>query len=131
MILLDTCAFLWLNEDPPSLPLTVLDRIRKTPVGSRFVSAVSALEIGIKARLGRLQLPGDNPRIWFDSVVAERGLNVLPMTSAIAFRSADLPELHKDPADRVIIATAMEHHLVLLTPDRLILQYPDVDTAWR
>ena len=104
MILLDTCVLLWLNEDPPSLPFTILDRIRKTPVGSRFVSAISALEIGIKARQGKLKLPEDNPRIWFDAVVAERGLNVIPMTAAIAFRSTGLPELHKDPADRVIIA---------------------------
>ena len=131
MILLDTCVFLWLNQDPPPLPFAILDRIRKTPSGSRFVSAVSALEIGVKARRGRLELPAGDPKQWFDSVVAERGINVIPMTVPIAFRSAALPELHRDSADRLIIATALEHRLVLLTPDRLIAQYPEVELAWR
>ncbi len=130
MILLDTCVFLWLNEDPPALPKLVMDLIRKTPVGRRFVSAMTALEIAIKARKGRLQIPGGQPLMWFDATVAERGLSVIPMTAGIAFRSASLPDLHKDPADRVIIATAVEHHLTIITPDRLIAQYPNIEVTW-
>jgi PIN domain nuclease of toxin-antitoxin system len=130
MILLDTCTFLWLNENPPALPMLVMDLIRKTPVGRRFVSAMTALEIAIKTRKGRLQIPGSQPRMWFDATVAERGLSVIPMTAGIAFRSASLPDLHKDPADRVIIATAVEHHLTIITPDRLIAQYPNIEVTW-
>lgn len=130
MILLDTCVFLWLNEDPTALPMLVMELIRKTPVGNRFVSAMTALEITIKARKGRLQIPGSQPRMWFDAAVAERGLSVIPMTAGIAFRSASLPDLHKDPADRVIIATAIEHHLTIVTPDRLIAQYPNIEVTW-
>ncbi|MCK4827371.1 type II toxin-antitoxin system VapC family toxin [bacterium] len=130
MILLDTCVFLWLNEDPAALPVLVMDLIRKTPVGNRFVSAMTALEIAIKARKGRLQIPGSQPRLWFDAAVAERGLSVIPITVGIAFRSASLPDLHKDPADRVIIATAIEHHLTIVTPDRMISQYPKIKVSW-
>ena len=130
MILLDTCTFLWLNENPPRLPLAVMDKIRATPLGYRFVSAMSALEIAVKARKGKLALPGASPRIWFDAVVAERGLTVLPMTAGIALRSGQLPDLHDDPADRVIIATAQEHGLTVVTPDDLISRYPDVAVYW-
>ena len=130
MILLDTCVLLWLNEDPPALPMLVMDLIRKTPVGSRFVSAMTALEIAIKIRKGRLQIPGSQPRMWCDATVAERGLSVIPMTAGIAFLSASLPDLHKDPADRVIIATAAEHRLTIITPDKLIAQYPNIEVLW-
>ena len=130
MILLDTCTFLWLNEDPVRLPPSVLEKIRGTPVGYRFVSAMSALEIAVKIRRGRLILPGSSPRIWFDAVVAERGLAVLPMTAGIALRSGTLPDLHADPADRVIVATAMEHGLTILTPDALIRAYADMAFFW-
>jgi PIN domain nuclease of toxin-antitoxin system len=75
-------------------------------------------------------LPGVSPRIWFDAVLAERGLESLAMSAGIAFRSGTLPDLHNDPADRVIVATAMEYHLTILTLDELISQYPGVEVVW-
>lgn len=82
------------------------------PAKARLSGLVNAaLEIVIKARKGRLQIPGSQPRMWFDAAVAERGLSVIPMTMGIAFRSALLPDFHKNPADRVIIATALQQPL--------------------
>jgi len=49
---------------------------------------------------------------------------------AIVLRSASLPALHRDPADRFLIATAQEHHLTLLTPDPAIRHYPRLKTRW-
>lgn len=130
MLLVDTCTLLWLNEDPPRLPAPVIERIRAAAGGGLYVSAMTALEIAIKARRGRLQLPAPSPRAWFDAVVTARGLTVIAMTATIAFASGVLPDLHKDPADRVIIATAMEGGLAIVTPDPLIRQYPSVEVVW-
>jgi len=91
---------------------------------------MTALEIAIKVRKGKLRLPALRPQVWFDAVVAARGLTVVAMTAGIAFLSGTFPDLHKDPADQVIVATAMESGLVILTPDRLIRQYPSVEVFW-
>lgn len=130
MLLLDTCTLLWLNESPPRLPAPVIERIRADAGGGLYVSAMTALEIAIKARKGRIRLPAPSPRAWFYAVVAERGLVVIAITASIAFASGALPDLHKDPADRVIIATALEGGLAIVTPDPLIRQYPSVEVVW-
>jgi PIN domain nuclease of toxin-antitoxin system len=57
-------------------------------------------------------------------------LKELPVTSAIALRCAALPLLHRDPADRFLIATAQEHNLTLVTPNPAIRKYPNLNTLW-
>lgn len=54
----------------------------------------------------------------------------LPLTGVIAARATLLPPIHKDPFDRLLIATAIEHQLTLLTPDQTIRQYPGLKTLW-
>lgn len=128
MVLLDTCTLLWLSQADSPLPNQVLKAVRSTPPTGRFVSAITAFEIGYKVALGKLLL-SKPPSVWFPEVCAKRGLTVLPITDSVALRAAGLPRHHRDPADRFIISTAQELSLTVLTPDTLFGLY-DVDTMW-
>ena len=128
MILLDTCTFLWMVSEPPSISESAAKLIRRHSE-SLFLSAISAFEIGIKARKGQLELPS-KIKEWFDEALEFHGVNELPVSLEIAFQSTQLPPLHRDPCDRMIIATSQIHELTLLTPDPLIRQYPDLKTIW-
>jgi PIN domain nuclease of toxin-antitoxin system len=130
MILLDTCALLWLANGSDNLSPTAQELLRAN-VGSLFVSAFSAWEIALKHRRGKLELPRDNtPAEWFAAVVEQHRLREIPVDSRIAAASVALSPLHTDPADRILIATAQTQGLTLLTPDALIRQYPELKTAW-
>ena len=129
MILLDTCTLLWLSDPDVALPKAVETIIRRTPPGQRFISAVSALELAIKHAKGHLRLPME-PEAWLEATYAERGLACLPITDRIACRAAALPPLHRDPADRIIVATAVLNDFIVLTPDELIRAYPGVKSRW-
>lgn len=128
MILLDTCTLLWLSDPSGPLPRPVLDRIRRTAPSERFVSAISAFEIGYKVALGKLSLPL-SPVVWFPQSCAMRGLTPLPITDGIALRASQLPLHHRDPADRFIVSTALETGLTVLTPDPLFSPY-GVNLYW-
>ena len=128
MILLDTCTLLWLAIEPTRLS----GAAREAIVGAgedAFVSAFSAWEIAWKHRNGGLRLDLE-PERWFPLALEIHALRELPLSGAIALRMAALPQIHRDPADRFLIATAQEHRLCLVSPDPLIRQYPDLITVW-
>lgn len=129
MILLDTCTLLWLAVDAGRLPEVVQRRIERCPPQERYVSAVTALEVGLKVATGKVRLP-HSPRLWFQRTCAARGLTVLPITWSIAVRATELPWHHRDPADRLLLATALEHQLTLFSPDQHVRAYTEVDTQW-
>jgi PIN domain nuclease of toxin-antitoxin system len=88
-----------------------------------FLSAFSAWEIGMLVSKGRLSLT-QAPLPWFRSFASEQELTVLEATPEILVASSFLPQpLHADPADRILIATAREHDLTIITRDRAILSY--------
>lgn len=88
-----------------------------------FLSAFSAWEIGMLVSKGRLSLT-QAPLPWFRSFASEQELSVLEATPEILVASSFLPQpLHADPADRILIATAREHDLTIITRDRAILAY--------
>lgn len=94
-----------------------------------FVSAISAFEIAIKTRKGKLSLP--LPALdWFAGVLDFHGIHELPLTSTIAIRSAELPKLHFDPCDRVIIASAEANGMRIVTSDVPIRQYAQARVVW-
>jgi PIN domain nuclease of toxin-antitoxin system len=126
VILLDTCTLLWLVRGE-GLPASVAARIEEAE--GAYVSAISALEIGIKVTKGRLAL-GLDPVRWWSRVLDHHVLAEVPVEGAIAMRAAALPPLHADPADRVIVATAQHLRATLLTPDPLIRAYPGVEVRW-
>jgi PIN domain nuclease of toxin-antitoxin system len=128
MILLDTCVLLWLAADPSAISARATEFIGNTPQGL-FVSAISAFEVGQKAAAGKLSLPRPVDA-WFAAMMRWHGLHEIPVSGAIAARATLLSAIHRDPFDRILIATAQEHRLPILTPDATIAKYPNLDTLW-
>lgn len=128
MILLDTCVLLWLAIEPSRLSSSAREAIGESGEFV-YVSAISAWEIAWKYRCRKLRLKLA-PEAWWPRSLEQHALKELPITAAIALRSTSLPALHRDPADRFLIATAQEHNLTLLTPDPTIQQYAQLKSGW-
>lgn len=126
--LLDTCTLFWLSSEPERLSDKARIAIEDNP-GDLFASAISAFEFGIKERKGVFRFPSET-ETWFRCLLKELGLAQVPINFQIATKSTQLPPLHADPCDRIIIATAQEYSMQILTPDKLIQQYPDVICRW-
>lgn len=128
MLLLDTCTLLWLASDPALLS----DRARQEisdASDTLFFSAISALEIGIKAAKGKLVLPLPVDE-WIASVARHHGLKEIAITARVAALATLLPPHHRDPADRILLATAREADLLLLSPDAAFRRYDQIRCAW-
>ncbi len=119
-LLLDTCALLWLACDDPALSENARSRIEDAQV--LYVSPVTAWEIAVKALKGKIELPL-SPREWFDRAVKLYEITVLKLTADDMLKSAELPWLHKDPADRFIIATALKNAFTVVTADGNFARY--------
>jgi PIN domain nuclease of toxin-antitoxin system len=122
--LLDTCMIIYLAHDEP-ISQEARQVLDKMPAHSRLVqmSAFSAWEVGMLASRGRLKLTRP-PLDWFRVMQQRFGIDVVPLVPEILVASSFLPEpVHGDPADRILIATAREHDLTIITRDRAILAY--------
>jgi PIN domain nuclease of toxin-antitoxin system len=124
-IILDTCALItFMNGEPMRRAAirAIGDAQRRASV---LVPSVAALEIARKVALGRLRLSsGTLPRVWFARALSEPGFKEWPITAEIAIAAYELPEpFHKDPADRLIVATARLVDAPVVTVDRKILAY--------
>lgn len=122
-IVLDTHALLWWLLDPARLSRRAYAAI-EDPDTDVFVSAVTALEIGVKRSLGKLRAPDE----LLDDVVA-RGFEWLPVQPAHGWAVADLPLHHRDPFDRLLIAQARLEGLGIVTTDRNFTAY-GVPVIW-
>jgi PIN domain nuclease of toxin-antitoxin system len=128
LIVLDTAAWIWLASQPGRLSR----RARGAIAGAEalLVAAISVWEIALLVARRRIAL--DRPvEAWVDLALALPKLQLAALDPAIAIRSTKLPgEFHADPADRMIVATALEHGAVLVTPDARIRAYPHVQALW-
>jgi PIN domain nuclease of toxin-antitoxin system len=113
-LLLDTCAIVWLASRPEQFSPQVRKAIAEAP--ALLYCPVSAWEIALKASRGTLGLALP-PRQWFSRVVEHHGLERVPLDENILFHSVELPWIHRDPADRFIIATALERDVPVVTAD--------------
>jgi PIN domain nuclease of toxin-antitoxin system len=98
------------------------------PSNEVLLSAVSAWEIVVKHRMGRLPLP-ESPERLIPTERGLRGVAALPFDEDSAMQGLRLPQLHRDPFDRMLIAQAIALGLAIVTPDPLITQYP-VRVIW-
>ncbi len=128
MILLDTCTLLWLASGQSRLSTRAKAAINQGR-GVLYVSAISAFEIALKHRKRRLTLPMA-PERWYPAVLKRHGVREIPIDGEIATRSALLPSVHGDPADRIILATAMIGNFVIVTPDEIFREYRNVKVVW-
>jgi PIN domain nuclease of toxin-antitoxin system len=125
-LLLDTHALVFLASDLQQLPNKAQRAIRAHPL---FVSAISALEIGLLVKRARLRLPVA-PAVFVERAFEQHCIEEIPIDRVIALHAATLPDLHNDPFDRLIVASATEHDLVIVTKDSVIPTYPGVRTVW-
>jgi PIN domain nuclease of toxin-antitoxin system len=121
-LLLDTCTFLWIVGGARELSARAREAFAD-PANEAVLSAASAWEIAVKHRLGRLPLP-QAPDEFVPAQRAAHGIEPLPLNEEAALHVAKLPDLHRDPFDRMLVAQALVGGLVLLTPDDSIRQYP-------
>jgi PIN domain nuclease of toxin-antitoxin system len=125
--LLDTHAILWVAESSPRLSSKVRVLASRSDSDDFAVAAISLLEIARKAHTGEIDLQPD-ASTWLDDL-AHR-FRILPLTSQVAWRSVQLDWEHRDPADRLICATALEHNLTLVTQDKEITRWQGVSVFW-
>lgn len=119
-LLLDTHILLWWLGGNDRLPAAVKDAVAE-PQNDVWVSSVSIAEIAVKVRIGKLKLDGHTVASVAAAVVLSfRELN---FTLRHATRLAELPLLHRDPFDRMLIAQSLEENLVLVTVDPEVPQY--------
>ena len=129
MYLLDTNVWLWMVERPVTIPEKILP-IVNNPLNYPFaLSAISVWEVAKKVNLGKLGLSIPISG-WMKKATNKIYIQILPLSIEVAVESTQLPgEFHKDPADQIIVATARQYNLTILTADRLILNYPHVKTC--
>ncbi|HBM15817.1 MAG TPA: PIN domain nuclease [Lentisphaeria bacterium] len=128
MILLDTCALLWLDSNRELFSIETLDLLNRYS-DALAVSPVTFMEIGIKAKKGRLELPIAFDK-WTDEICSQYSLTILPVTKSIAVYTAELPEIHRDPFDRIIIATAAINNMKIVTADKIFTEYKNIKVIW-
>jgi PIN domain nuclease of toxin-antitoxin system len=120
-LLLDTQLLLWAASEPERLPVEAREAIENIQIELVF-SAASLWEVAIKSMLGR-------PDFRVDARVLRRGLlengyDELGVAGDHAVAVLNLPPLHKDPFDRMLVAQATVEGIVLLTADAMVAQYP-------
>jgi len=121
VIVLDTHIwFWWVSGEHSRLSSELLELLAVAPeVG---VSPVSCFELALAARRGRLQLPVE-PAVWVEQALAPSGIQLLRLDANMAVRAVALPEHHRDPFDRLIIATALELDARLASVDSVFSAY--------
>lgn len=125
--LLDTCTFLWIDIDDPSLSARCRS-LFQDPLNEIYLSGASVWEMVLKYQLGKLSLP-QPPERFIPAVRGKYRIDFLPIDEPSALSILRLPRLHKDPFDRMIVSQAVVHGLTILTPDNDIRRYP-VLTDW-
>ena len=120
-LLLDTHVWYWLVMGDERLGKRARSHIARAAKEQRVaVSAISSYELSAKARKGKLELRPD-PDEWLRRAGTQPGISMIQVDREIMARAASLPLQHGDPADRMLIATALFYDLELVTADRVIL----------
>jgi PIN domain nuclease of toxin-antitoxin system len=121
-LLLDTHLLLWALLQPAKLKSRARSLIERNEV---FVSAASIWEISIKSSIGKLEA---KPRVILEAL-KPAGLLELPISGVHAAKVFELPALHRDPFDRLLLAQALSEPLILLTDDAVLGQYGEYVTV--
>ncbi|HEY2885333.1 MAG TPA: type II toxin-antitoxin system VapC family toxin [Rhizomicrobium sp.] len=121
--LLDTCACHWLVDDTLTKDAATALTDAYNAGLSTYISPITALEVATLARKRRFRSPL-TPRRWFESLMQLSGLAQAEMSAGLLIESQSLPgDIHKDPYDRIIAATAREYGYTVMTRDRALLDY--------
>jgi PIN domain nuclease of toxin-antitoxin system len=124
-VLLDTHILLWGLTDESKLS----ERVRKLlPRADTWLSVASMWEILIKARIGKILLPQPTGPFLI-SKLKSNGVRLLPITADHVLRIESLPDYHRDPFDRMLIAQSIEEKLPLVTADPVFSSY-SIEVIW-
>jgi len=126
MIILDTHVLFWTQNHPTKIPQNTLELIDKeTEVG---IPSISLWEIAMLVQKDRIDL--EMPIYdWFEEILEKQKFRLLPLSPTVAIQSGTL-DMHGDPADRLIVASALIYRSPLVTADRLIHQLDFVNAVW-
>lgn len=116
-LILDTHIILWWLAEPELLSKKQFDAISAGDA-QIFISSASIWEIRIKEKLGKLEVPSD-----LVSLIKQEGFQFLPVSELHTDFTRNLPDVHKDPFDRIIISQAKLEELIVLTCDKCFREY--------
>jgi PIN domain nuclease of toxin-antitoxin system len=124
LLLVDTHTLIWMVEEAPRLGAKTAEALNRAGRENRIaVSAITPWEIGILVSKRRLQL-GTDVMEWIRAALAKPGVRLVPLEPEIAVASTRLPfEMHADPADRILVATARHLGATLVTADLALLEF--------
>jgi len=126
--LLDTNIWIWMVESHQSIPRNILSTLLEPENYPFYISAISVWEVAKKVSLDKLTL-SIPVREWLVQATRKPFIEIIPLSVDIALESTILPGMfHKDPADQIIVASARQSNMTLLTSNRLILAYQHVKT---
>lgn len=116
--LIDTHIILWWLTEPNQIQKKAR-AVLEDKSQEIYVSSVSFWELAIKSSLGCIELPHN-----ILSILKEENFKVLSLEAEVTLGVCDLPLLHKDPFDRMLISQAKYHDMVLITRDKIMPKYP-------
>jgi PIN domain nuclease of toxin-antitoxin system len=126
--LLDTCTLIWFFEGSTRIGVALRDELTDS-AHELFASDVSLLEITLKYQLGKFPLPAAPSRL-IPALAHRHGIELIALDRTHIAKLEALPLLHRDPFDRLLLATALVESMTLVTPDPLVAQY-DAPVFWR
>jgi PIN domain nuclease of toxin-antitoxin system len=129
LILLDTHALLWWALDPDQLSATAAKIVADMEQVGGFASAISIWELGVKVQRGKLEM-GVGVEEFARRVEQSAVVELIPVDTTIWLRGLALPWQHRDPADRVIVASALLKGIPLLTKDAVMHDFDGVPCVW-
>ncbi|MBI3282561.1 type II toxin-antitoxin system VapC family toxin [Candidatus Curtissbacteria bacterium] len=131
MIFLDTQALVWWTTKPELLSRRAFKKIEtEAGTGRISISSISILEVYLLIKKKKVRFTVDVDT-WLETIEKSPDFEFIPVDNRIAAKSVTLPEpFHKDPADRIIVATARELGATLVTSDSKLRKYPHVKTLW-
>lgn len=122
MLILDTHVLVWMDEGSSRLGKSAIQRIDEALAGGQLgVGTISFWEIAMLVEKGRLSMKTE-VGIWRKELL-QSGLVEIPLNGMVAIRAGQLISFHGDPADRIIVATAIENSAALVTADEKILSW--------
>jgi PIN domain nuclease of toxin-antitoxin system len=121
-LLLDTHVFLWFITNDVRLP-GAFHKALCDASNEVYLSVASVWESLIKFQSGKLPLP-ESPETYLPRQRARHGLASLPIEESVLIQLAQLPSLHRDPFDRIIVAQALQNGMIVVTVDEQVLAYP-------
>ena len=114
-LLLDTCTFIWLCNEPGKLSKPAVAALEKKS-SERNLSLASVWEIVLKHRTGKIPLP-DEPGKWIEEQAEIQDIRFQDLSRSVLYRSGELAADHRDPFDRILAAESLVRGLTVLSPD--------------